>query len=296
MAIPLDYRKVPYETDVQVLLYENNQNENYALHWHTAVEIIMPVRDAYEVSFLRKNFTLREHDIFIVPSRELHGIRVPPSAEEGRRLILQFEPALLYSLPGFSGAISGLHNLNLITPEETPNIYETAHSLLWAIYDEFIRGGGERKKKDVLWNMATYAKIIELYVLLARYYPSGTDQSDNNKTGKYQEHIARMNMVFEFIEEHISEELTLDSVAEIAHFSKFYFARVFKEFTSLSFYRYLQQKRVKKAETLLSNPQLSISDIAMDAGFESITTFNRVFKEQKHYTPSEYKKMYIRQP
>jgi AraC-like DNA-binding protein len=84
-------------------------------------------------------------------------------------------------------------------------------------------------------------------------------------------------------------------VAGIANFSKFHFARIFKEFTNLPFNHYLQQKRVKKAEALLLNPAYSIADVAMHAGFKSISTFNRVFKEIKRYTPSEYKKMFISQ-
>ena len=108
--------------------------------------------------------------------------------------------------------------------------------------------------------------------------------------------MARLNAVFEYIENHLSEDLSLELAADIANFSKFHFARIFKEFTNLSFNHYLQQKRVKKAEALLLNPNYSIAEAALDAGFKSISTFNRVFREIKHYTPSEYKKMFISRP
>jgi AraC-like DNA-binding protein len=54
--------------------------------------------------------------------------------------------------------------------------------------------------------------------------------------------------------------------------------------------------RVKRAENLLLNPERSITEIALDAGFESIATFNRAFKEIKHCTPSEYKNLYYWKP
>jgi hypothetical protein len=167
MALPADgdYNKVPYENSVQVMFYEDMENENYPLHWHTATEIIMPLKDGYDVLLIKKSYNLREHDILIIPSCELHSLTVPVSAKDGKRIIVMFEPTLLYSLSGLGGTISVLHNLNLLTPEDTPEIYETARSLLLAIYREFL-------KRDALRNPAMYAKIIDLYIALARYYNS----------------------------------------------------------------------------------------------------------------------------
>ncbi|MDR1149186.1 MAG: hypothetical protein LBK66_11200, partial [Spirochaetaceae bacterium] len=169
MALPVDgdYNKVPYETSVQVMFYENNEYEKYPLHWHTAVEIIMPLEYDYTVVLLKKSYHLRENDILIIPSCELHEITVPPSAEKGKRIILLFEPALLYSLSGLSGAMSLLYNLNLLTPEDTPELYGTVHSILLDIYGEYLRA-------DALRNPAMYAKIIDLYIAMARYYNSKT--------------------------------------------------------------------------------------------------------------------------
>jgi AraC-like DNA-binding protein len=307
MALPADgdYNKPLYESSVQTLLYENKENENYPLHWHTATEIIMPLEYGYDVVLLKKPYNLRENDILIIPSCELHSITVPASAKNGKRIILMFEPTLLYSLSGLSGELSVLHNLNLLTSDDTPEIYETARSLLLAIYDEYQRG-------DALRIPAMYAKIIELYIAMARYYSckktllyssppppyNHRHQKNTNRPSpqqthnKRQEYIARLNAVFEYIDKHISEHFTLEAVARIANFSKFHFERIFKEYTNVSFYQYLKYIRIKKAETLLLNPELAITDVASEAGFESIATFNRTFKEIKNYTPSEYKKLY----
>jgi AraC-like DNA-binding protein len=285
LPIDGDYNKVPYETSVQVMFYENNENEGYPLHWHTAAEIIMPLKYDYNVLLLKKLYHLRENDILIIPSCELHGITVPASAEKGKRIILMFEPVLLYSLSGLSGAISVLHNLNLLTPEDTPEIYETAHSLLLAIYDEYM-------KADALRNPAIYAKIIELYIALARYYTSSRILPIDTGPGRRQEYIARLNAVFEYMDKNLSKKLTLERVAGIAHFSKYHFERIFKEYTNSSFHQYLRRLRIKKAEPLLLIPELPITEVAAEAGFENITAFNRAFKKIKQCTPSEYKKLY----
>jgi AraC-like DNA-binding protein len=309
MALPVDgdYNKVPYETSVQVMFYDNKENENYPLHWHAATEIIMPIKHGYDVVLLKKLYTLRENDILIIPSCELHSITVPPSAKNGKRIILMFEPTLLYSLSGLSGTLAILHNLNLLTPEDTPEIYETAHSILLTIYDEYLRA-------DALRNPAIYAKIIDFYIAMARYYSSRNlppiDKTIRNcqylsgipeqsagdaMPNKRQQYIARLNAVFEYIDKHISEKLMLKEVAEIAHFSQSHFERIFKQYTNYSFYQYLKRVRIRKAESFLLTPELPVTEVALGVGFESITAFNKAFKETKHCTPSEYKKLYCQQ-
>ena len=69
------------------------------------------------------------------------------------------------------------------------------------------------------------------------------------------------------------------------------FANVFKQFSGMSCYDYLIQKRIAHAEALLIQPDLSITEVAMRSGFGSLSTFNRVFKAVKNCTPSEYKNL-----
>ncbi|MDE7275901.1 MAG: AraC family transcriptional regulator, partial [Lachnospiraceae bacterium] len=68
-------------------------------------------------------------------------------------------------------------------------------------------------------------------------------------------------------------------------------SRLFKQFSGVSCYEYLTQKRINHAETLLIEPNISITEVAMRSGFGSLSTFNRIFKAAKHCTPSEYKSL-----
>ena len=134
---------------------------------------------------------------------------------------------------------------------------------------------------------------MELYVVLARYYSSKKASLFENTGDKRQEYLARLCTVLDYIDRHIADELTLDSVAAVANFSKFHFERIFKAYMNESFYQYLQRRRVERVERLLVNPEWTITDAAMEAGFASITAFNRVFKKIKKCTPSEFKKLYL---
>jgi AraC-like DNA-binding protein len=75
-------------------------------------------------------------------------------------------------------------------------------------------------------------------------------------------------------------------------FSKFHFERLFKQFTGTSFYKYVNQKRIVKAQEMLMEPNNTVTDVAVSCGFSSISSFIRMFKIHKGCTPSEFKNMY----
>jgi AraC-like DNA-binding protein len=93
----------------------------------------------------------------------------------------------------------------------------------------------------------------------------------------------------QFIAEHQSEELSLEQVAQAAHTSKFYFCKMFKKVTGINFTDYLSRARTERAKNLLLNPNLRISEIAYEVGFQSLTHFNRVFKRILGQSPTEYR-------
>jgi len=92
-----------------------------------------------------------------------------------------------------------------------------------------------------------------------------------------------------FIEEHHREDLSLGQVAASVHTSLFYFCKLFKRHTGVSFTEYVSRLRTEKAKKLLLNPNLRVSEIAYEVGFQSLTHFNRVFKRILHESPSEYR-------
>ncbi len=78
----------------------------------------------------------------------------------------------------------------------------------------------------------------------------------------------------------------------LSSFSKFYFSRLFKQFTDVSFYKYVNQKRIEKAAKMLTEPNISITNVALSCGFESLSSFIRMFKIVKGCTPTEFRNMY----
>jgi AraC-like DNA-binding protein len=92
-----------------------------------------------------------------------------------------------------------------------------------------------------------------------------------------------------FIAEHLGEELALHQVAQAAHMSAFYFCKIFKGATGLTFTDYLARARVEKTKQLLLNPHTRVSEAAYEAGFQSLSQFNRVFRRIVGESPSVYR-------
>jgi AraC-like DNA-binding protein len=92
-----------------------------------------------------------------------------------------------------------------------------------------------------------------------------------------------------FIDEHVSEELSLTQVAKAADTSANYLSEKFKEAVGINFVQYVALGRYQKAATLLREADLRVSEIAFAAGFQSLSQFNRVFKKFSGKTPTEYR-------
>ena len=93
----------------------------------------------------------------------------------------------------------------------------------------------------------------------------------------------------QFILEHQTEDISLGDVARAVNTSTFYFCKMFKKVTGINFTHYLSRVRIEKARNLLLNPNLRISEIAFEVGFQSLTHFNRVFKKIVGQSPTDYR-------
>lgn len=92
-----------------------------------------------------------------------------------------------------------------------------------------------------------------------------------------------------YIQEHQTEDISLAEVAKAVNTSSFYFCKMFKKITGINFTDYLSRLRIERARNLLLNPNLRISEIAYEVGFQSLTHFNRVFKRVVGQSPTEFR-------
>lgn len=287
---------VRYPEYSRVRFYHNVEKEGYPMHWHAATEIIMPLRDDYDLNIQNDEVHLEPGDILWIAPGVLHTIDEPDNY--GERLIILFDPTIMNQFKELSTVFPLLNPSYKVTKESFPSHHARMQECLTQMLQlEYV----DSPMKNVL----IYAELIQLASLLGnavvgKLNEAGRDAaaklndrhalSPENETAA-QAHLSVIYESLEYIREHSREDITLDQLAERASFSKFYYSRLFKSFTGMSFIDYLNSCRISDAEMLLADPEASITDVALKAGFNSISTFNRVFKKFKNCTPSAFKQL-----
>ncbi|MCF7669302.1 MAG: PocR ligand-binding domain-containing protein [Verrucomicrobia bacterium] len=92
-----------------------------------------------------------------------------------------------------------------------------------------------------------------------------------------------------YIHDHQTDDISLSEVAKAVNTSTYYFCKIFKKSTGLNFTEYLSCVRIEKAKNLLLNPNLRVSEIAYEVGFQSLTHFNRVFRKLVGESPTAFR-------
>jgi AraC-like DNA-binding protein len=103
----------------------------------------------------------------------------------------------------------------------------------------------------------------------------------------------RTQKVIEYISENYNKDISLDDLAQVAFMTTNSFCRYFKKRTGKTVFQFLREFRINKACQMLINGEKTIAEICYDTGFNSFSSFNRIFKDLKNISASEYKSRYI---
>jgi len=136
-----------------------------------------------------------------------------------------------------------------------------------------------------------HESVVKLLAIFAQHLSMVSNQIVMQEQNSEPPVITRAK---QFINEHQTEELSLEQVADAVHTSKFYFCKIFKKSTGINFTDYLSRVRTERAKNLLLNPNLRVSEIAYEVGFQSLTHFNRVFKRVLGRSPTDYREQLAR--
>ncbi len=277
------HETVNFKTNTHLRLYLNEENECYPKHWHTPIEIILVTEGNYFVKIGDCNVKLNTGDILLICPGVIHSLHAP---ETGNRIILLADISILRCIQKLESVLSFISPAITITPDNAPNIHARSKDLLMKINSTY------NDISNTLSEVMIYSYLLEFFSIIGQNYTKNMvrfDVGDN----KQIEYTNKFISICNHINEHCTEDLSLDEIAKIAGFSKFHFSRLFKQFSNVTFYKYLNQKRIAHAEILLSDPEISITEIALNSGFTSLSAFIRMFKLHKHCTPTEFRKMYI---
>ena len=276
------FETVDFQSGSQINLFYNQEYEDYPPHWHTAFEVIMPVVGTYRVVCSGTEYNLQEGDILIICPCMVHELFAPLT---GERII--FQPSVSgISIGGLQTLISSISPALHITRENNPRIYSRIRDTLLYIKDEYL-------SKPPYADLSIMAGFLSILAEIGKEWAvRPAPVLDSRQPSRQKEYLEKFLAVEEYIDEHFTEDLHLEDVAKKAGFSKYYFSRLFKQYSDVSFYKYLNQKRINYAKSLLPDPELTVLDVAIRSGFPSPSAFWRMFRQFNGCTPAEFRRMY----
>lgn len=257
----------------------------YREHHHTECEISAILEGSCEWQIRRRTVTAAAGDIMIFGSDEEHYITSVGEQSRLKMLNLQFEPRFIWS-PGNDLFDSRYLGIFLNHGEDFSN-RQPGDSLLARQVSELMR----QIRRELLEAEAEYELIVkaELLLLLGHLGRHFTDLLDGPavRSGAY---LQQLENALNYIDENLTGELTLEEIARAAGMSRSHFSAVFKAMNGISAWEYITSKRIELAVNLLRQGRLSITQIALECGFNTVANFNRSFKKVTHSTPSRFRK------
>ena len=184
----------------------------------------------------------------------------------------------------------GFHSLFIVEPHMNnaggfrsrlrlaPEELEAVKKQVEAMLEEY--GGKARARQTMLM-----ARFVQLVVELSRLYESRTAVAEDTPMG-----IAN---VAAYIERHFAEELSVDSLAEIANYSPRHFLRLFAETYGVTPRQYIIERRMNRAAALLKNTDIPVTEVAQMCGFSDSNYFGSAFKAKFGMPPTTFRRRSI---
>lgn len=276
--------------------YPQSFERNEKSHWHTNYEIIYAKSGSLRLSICKRSYDLRSGDFAVIKSCDYHDYMsntTTPTVLE----CIRFSPkhlSLIGKLTLEASFITRRSDLQAGACESA------VHNALQGIYS-FVEDGST--VSQVL--LSTY--LVQLYLLLMNhYYP----QDDNgtplmaefehlfpNYRYGYESHkigdktMGKFQGILEFVNINFADSaLSLAELSQLSGLSECYISELFPTIIGIHFKQYLCTLRTENALKLLATENITIAEAAMKSGFDTIRTFNNVFKRLKGVTPTEFLK------
>jgi AraC family transcriptional regulator len=102
--------------------------------------------------------------------------------------------------------------------------------------------------------------------------------------------LYHQRIVNAYIEEHLSEPISLATLAQLAHLSPYHFCRAFKQSFGMPPHRYHASRRIERAKCMLAKRSLSVTEIGLELGFCETSSFCSAFRKATGQSPTGYRR------
>ncbi len=261
------------------------KERSYKMHWHSYGEIMLVGpgdTNIYQINQTR--YELAEGDFVLIWPMEMHAVI---DADREKALVIQFSNAFMNSLFDLRRIMHFYHNLHVLCINSHKQLVNELRVIADKMKDIFFSDKIDRELRCCML-------LMEFMLTLDKHRNEFTDELSAEERTSYSDDILkRMIMVTDYIKNNLTaDDLSQGAMARMAGVSKDYFSRIFKNVTGMNYSKWLNTIRLEKATSLLSQEKMTLTEVAMLSGFQSIPSFNRVFREEKGMAPGEYRALF----
>lgn len=257
--------------------------EHVPWHWHEELEAVVVVSGQAIVATDREKYGIREGEGFFINAETLHGAwDVDTSRCEFHSIV--FHPRLI------GGSVESVYWQRYIRPLlEDPLLKFTClnNSNLWhqKALDFIEKAWQSCVDEQPGYEFQVRNILSDLILLFTSHH--GTEQKKPSE--KALRDGARIKQMLQYIQEHYAEELSINAIAQSANISESECLRCFRSTIGATPIQYTRQLRLQHAAEQLSSTGDRIADIANRCGFQEMSYFSKLFRQEQGITPSQYR-------
>lgn len=270
------FEKLGYlKDDFKIFHIVDTYRKDFEFHYHDFNKILILLKGNINYTIEGKTYTLRPYDIVLVNEGEIHKASFNDDGE--------YERIIIYVLPQFINHYrDDDYNLNYcferaklehsnvlrIPSLEKSKLYQVCLELVHSFHDNDFA-------KELYQKILFLEFMIQLNRTALSNHVNFMDSENQN---------SKLIQILEYINTHLTEDITIDSLAGTFYLNRFYLMHFFKSETGYTIGNYITEKRLMLAKNLVANGS-SITDACYNSGFKNYSTFSRAFKKAYKTVP-----------
>ena len=262
----------------EIFRYRDAYMKEVALHHHDFYEIYFFLSGNVQYNIESRSYLLTPGDVLLISPMELHQPMFGPEQRDYERIVLWIDKQFLedFSLPkqSFTACFdtTAPGHTNLLRPEGV------ARQFLTFLLEQLL---AESNSEDPYQEISSLTYLAQVLIALNRL--ARQNRQEDIKTTP----DSTVYSILSYINEHYSEDLSLDYLANKFFISKYHLSREFQRLVGTSVHRYIIQKRLVMAKQMLSEG-IASSEVYQHCGFGDYSNFYRAFKAEYQISPKDY--------
>lgn len=267
--------------------YHGYMDENFPMipmHWHEEIEVIYVQSGECDIKIDLNTYKAKPNSLYILKPLSIHSVKSNIA-----------NPATFYSfvfnMNMLQSALTDGCTIKYIAPIlsneiEFNTIIDSNSKGFEEILITFFNIFNCFKDKNNCYELEIKSLLFHLFFLL---HKNRLVKNISKSHALSVNATSKIKNILQYITDNYSSQITISNVAEISGFSEYHLMKFFKKHIGMTCVEYINTYRLGKATELLLDTDMSIMDVSLEVGFNSVSYFNKLFKSKFNITPKEFR-------